>query len=176
VPRSTERNTEGGNRQTTLPAAVRPWMPSHVDDVDRTIIGRLQMDGRASVKSMADEIGLSEATIRKRLGRLLEEGLIQIVAIPNARESSQTIMAMANIRATGDVEALGRKIAAWPEASWVALGAGNVDLCVEMVCSGRDAFQGVVKRLQALEDVAHLQTFVYLKTLKQAYFGPLTRS
>lgn len=151
-------------------------MPSHVDDVDRAIIGRLQTDGRASVKSMADEIGLSEATIRKRLARLLEEGLIQIAAIPNARGSSQTIMAMANIRATGNVEELGRTISSWPETSWVALGAGNVDLCVEVVCPGRDALQGVVNRIQALEDVAHLQTFVYLKTLKQAYFGPLTRS
>ncbi|MDX6551881.1 MAG: Lrp/AsnC family transcriptional regulator, regulator for asnA, asnC and gidA [Gaiellales bacterium] len=151
-------------------------MPSHVDDVDLAIIGRLQTDGRASVKSMSDEIGLSEATIRKRLGRLLEEGLIQIAAIPNARESRQTIMAMANIRATGDVEALGRTIASWPETSWVALGAGNVDLAVEMVCPGRDALQDVVKRLQSLDGVTHLQTFVYLKTLKQAYFGPLTRS
>jgi hypothetical protein len=45
-----------------------------------------------------------------------------------------------------------------------------------MVCPGRDALQDVVKRLQGLDGVTHLQTFVYLKTLKQAYFGPLTRS
>jgi len=151
-------------------------MPSHVDDIDLAIISRLQTDGRASVKSMADEIGLSEATIRKRLGRLLDEGLIQIAAIPNARGSEQTIMAMANMRVKGDVESMGREIAEWPETSWVALGAGNVDLVVEVVCPGRDALGAVVRRLQALDGVTHLQTFVYLKTIKQAYFGPLTRT
>jgi Lrp/AsnC family transcriptional regulator, regulator for asnA, asnC and gidA len=151
-------------------------MPSHVDDIDLAIISRLQTDGRASVKSMADEIGLSEATIRKRLSRLLDEGLIQIAAIPNARGSEQTIMAMANMRVKGDVESMGREIAEWPETSWVALGAGNVDLVVEVVCPGRDALRAVVTRLQSLDGVSHLQTFVYLRTIKQAYFGPLTRS
>jgi Lrp/AsnC family transcriptional regulator, regulator for asnA, asnC and gidA len=151
-------------------------MPSDVDEVDLAIITRLQADGRASVKSMADEIGLSEASIRKRLARLLEDGLIQIAAIPNARGGSKTIMAMANLRATGDLEELGRQIAAWPETSWVALGAGNVDLAVEMVCPGGEVLQEVVRRLQTLPGVTHLQTFVYLKTLKQSYFGPLTRA
>jgi len=152
---------------------ARAWLPDDVDDVDAAIIRHLRIDGRASVKSISDDIGTAETTVRKRLARLLDDDIIRVVAIPNALAAERTIMAMAHIRAVGDVEGLGLKIAEWPEVSWVGFGVGHIDLVVEMICRGQESLQVVVERLHGLAGVAHLQTFVYLKILKQLYVGPL---
>lgn len=152
---------------------ARAWLPDHVDDVDVAIIRRLRMDGRASVKSISDDIGAGETTVRTRLARLLDDDVIRVVAIPNALASERTIMAMAHIRAAGNIEQLGLEIAEWPDVSWVGFGVGHIDLVVEMICRGQDSLQEVVERLHGLPSVVHLQTFVYLKILKQLYVGPL---
>ncbi|MGD8392813.1 MAG: winged helix-turn-helix transcriptional regulator, partial [Desulfobacterales bacterium] len=53
------------------------------DQIDCRMIELLQKDGRIPNTDIAKEIGISEATVRSRLNRLIEEGYIQIVAVSN---------------------------------------------------------------------------------------------
>lgn len=50
---------------------------SRIDETDRTIIGLLQRDGRARVRTIADAVDLPESTTRDRLRSLEERGLIR---------------------------------------------------------------------------------------------------
>lgn len=151
-------------------------MPESADDIDLAIIDLLQADGRASYRSIADELGLSEATVRKRAARLLDEELIQVVAIPNVLASRSTVMAMLQVRVSGDPDALARLLGGWPEVTWVALVAGQVDLMVEIMCANRDAVLGLLRRLHALDQVQEIDSSLYLKVYKQLYIGPLLAS
>ena len=54
-----------------------------IDPVDCLMIELLQKDGRISNTEMAKTIGISEATVRSRLNRLIKEEIIQIVAVSN---------------------------------------------------------------------------------------------
>ncbi|MEA2402588.1 MAG: Lrp/AsnC family transcriptional regulator, regulator for asnA, asnC and gidA [Thermoleophilaceae bacterium] len=145
-----------------------PWLPEGLDGVDLAIVRRLQVNGRASLKSIADELGVSEGTVRKRLTRILDEEYIRIVAIPNALASAMTVTAMAHISIEGvDPEQVADEIADWPEVPWVAVGAGHIDLAVEIVAGGREGLRAVLQRIHAVEGVANLQTFVYLKVVKK---------
>ena len=47
----------------------------------RPIIEQLQQDGRRSYATIAKAVGLSEAAVRQRVQRLLEPGVMQIVAV-----------------------------------------------------------------------------------------------
>ena len=58
-------------------------MPYQLDAVDRQIIRILQADGRTANVEVARRVGMSEATVRKRLERLVSEGVIHITAVPN---------------------------------------------------------------------------------------------
>ena len=58
-------------------------MPYQLDAVDRQIIRILQEDGRTANVEVARRVGMSEATVRKRLERLVSEGVIHITAVPN---------------------------------------------------------------------------------------------
>ena len=54
-----------------------------IDAIDSKMINLLQKDGRLSNIEMAKQLGISEATVRARLKRLMDEGFIQIVAVSN---------------------------------------------------------------------------------------------
>ena len=54
-----------------------------MDELDRKIIGLLQMDGRASNAKIAREVGVSEGTVRRRLRRLIQEDVVKVIAVPN---------------------------------------------------------------------------------------------
>jgi Lrp/AsnC family transcriptional regulator, regulator for asnA, asnC and gidA len=152
------------------------WAPDQVDDIDLAIINLLQVDGRASYRHIADELGVSEATARKRLARLLRDELIQVVAVPNVLASRDTIMAMLTVGAAGDPQALARELGFWPEVTWVALVAGRPDLYVEVFCANREALLALLRRVHALEAVRTVETSVYLKLYKQLYVGPGLRA
>ena len=55
---------------------------SALDDLDMRIVAALQRNGRITNIEMARSLGVSEATIRNRMGRLLDEDLINIVGSP----------------------------------------------------------------------------------------------
>ena len=59
-------------------------MPYDLDEVDRQIIRILQQDGRTPNVEIARRVGISEATVRKRLERLTSEEIIRVTAVPNA--------------------------------------------------------------------------------------------
>ena len=56
-----------------------------MDELDRKIMALLQMDGRASNAKIAREVGVTEGTVRRRLGKLLEDDFIEIMAVPTWR-------------------------------------------------------------------------------------------
>jgi Lrp/AsnC family transcriptional regulator for asnA, asnC and gidA len=65
------RRTNGQNRKKSI------------DALDCRMIELLQKDGRVPNTDIAKALGISEATVRTRLSRLIEEGIIQIVAVSN---------------------------------------------------------------------------------------------
>ena len=56
---------------------------TQVDETDRAIIEQLQTDGRISYTKLGTAIGLSEAATRQRVQRLIDGGVIQVVAVTN---------------------------------------------------------------------------------------------
>ena len=61
------------------------------------IVAALQRNGRITNIEMARSLGVSEATIRNRMGRLLDEDLINIVAVPTPRAVGMTMSAIIGI-------------------------------------------------------------------------------
>lgn len=54
-----------------------------MNDVDRKIISKLQLNGRATLEELARSTGYTSMGVRKRLKRLLDRGAIKISALLN---------------------------------------------------------------------------------------------
>jgi Lrp/AsnC family transcriptional regulator, regulator for asnA, asnC and gidA len=141
-----------------------------LDDVSKAIIEQLQEDGRRAYATIGKAVGLSEAAVRQRVQRLLDAGVMQIVAVTDPLQVGFPRQAMIGIRCEGDVEMVASKIADMPEVDYVVITAGGFDLMVEVVCENDDHLLELVsKRIRAVPSVRSTESFVYLKLQKQLY-------
>ena len=141
-----------------------------LDELSKAIIEQLQEDGRRPYATIGKAVGLSEAAVRQRVQRLVDSGVVQIVAVTDPLQVGFTRQAMIGIRTEGDLEALADALAELPEVDYVVVTAGGFDLLAEVVCENDDHLLEVVNRkIRTLPGVRATETFVYLKLRKQLY-------
>jgi Lrp/AsnC family transcriptional regulator, regulator for asnA, asnC and gidA len=141
-----------------------------LDSVAKRIIEQLQEDGRRSYASIAKAVGLSEAAVRQRVQRLLDTGVVQIVAVTDPLQVGFERQALIGINIQGDVTAVADALAEIPEVDYVVITAGSFDLIAEVVCENDDHLLDLLSsRIRILEGVTGTETFVYLRLRKQLY-------
>ena len=141
-----------------------------LDDINKRIIEHLQRDGRMSYATLAKTIGLSEAAVRQRVQRLLDGGLMQIVAVTDPLTLGFARQAMVGVKVTGDLRTVADDLAAIPEVDYVVICAGGFDLLVELVCTDDAHLLDILNdKIRTVEGVAATETFMYLKLAKQTY-------
>jgi Lrp/AsnC family transcriptional regulator for asnA, asnC and gidA len=139
------------------------------DDKDLQIIAALQINGRASYAELAETIDLSQAAIRLRVNRLIESGIVEIVAITDPLSIGFTVVAMVGLTVDGDIEALAERIVSRDYAVYVVLTAGRFDMLVEVLCADNNHLVEVLSDLRGLDGVYSVEAHPYLRLTKQTY-------
>jgi Lrp/AsnC family transcriptional regulator, regulator for asnA, asnC and gidA len=143
---------------------------SLLDAPNRAIIEALQRDGRQPYGAIAEEVGLSEAAVRRRVQRLREAGIMQIVAVTDPLQLGFTRQAMVGISVEGDVRQVADKLSALSEVDYVVMCAGSFDLLAEIVCEDDERLLHVLNdSVRTIPGVRATETFLYLKLAKQTY-------
>lgn len=141
-----------------------------LDDVSKAIIEQLQEDGRRPYATIGKAVGLSEAAVRQRVSKLLETGVMQIVAVTDPLQVGFNREAMVGIEVDGDMEAVADVLSEMDEISYIILTAGSFDIILEVVCEDDEALLEVINRqIRAIPGVRRTETFMYLKLRKQSY-------
>ncbi len=154
---------------TPRPARPRIASPA-LDETSKRIIEQLQEDGRRPYAAIGKAVGLSEAAVRQRVQRLIDGGVMQIVAVTDPLQVGFTRQAMIGVRVDGDINLVADQLAAMPEMDYVVVTAGSFVVLVEVVCEDDDHLLDVVShRIRGLAGVRSTETFVYLKLRKQLY-------
>jgi Lrp/AsnC family transcriptional regulator, regulator for asnA, asnC and gidA len=155
-----------------MPAMVRKPGRSAVqlDDVSKAIIEQLQQDGRRSYAAIGKVVGLSEAAVRQRVQRLIESGVMQVVAVTDPLELGFARQAMVGVRVSGPLEPVADAIAELEEVDYVVITAGSYDLLVEVVCESDEHLLELISgHIRTIESVTSTETFMYLRLRKQTY-------
>jgi Lrp/AsnC family transcriptional regulator, regulator for asnA, asnC and gidA len=141
-----------------------------LDEVSKAIIEQLQQDGRRSYAAIGKVVGLSEAAVRQRVQRLVDAGVMQIVAVTDPLELGFARQAMVGIRVNGRLEPVADALAELPEIDYVVMTAGSYDLLAELVCESDDHLLSLISgKIRTIDGVVSTETFVYLRLLKQTY-------
>jgi Lrp/AsnC family transcriptional regulator for asnA, asnC and gidA len=144
--------------------------PALADEVNKKIIEELQRDGRRSYAALAKTVGLSEAAVRQRVQRLIETGVMQVVAVTDPMQVGFARQAMVGVRVDGDLVEAADRLAAIDEVDYVVITAGSFDILLEVVCEDDDHLLRLLsERIRGLPGVRDTETFVYLKLTKQTY-------
>ena len=100
-----------------------------MDELDREIIAILQSNGRASNARIARRIGVSEGTVRRRLKKLIADGVIDIVAVVDAERLGYDTEALVGVQVDPDkVMEVAANLGELPESNWVAITTGTYDV------------------------------------------------
>jgi Lrp/AsnC family transcriptional regulator for asnA, asnC and gidA len=140
-----------------------------LDDISKRIIEQLQHDGRRSYASIGKAVGLSEAAVRQRVQRLVDGGVMQIVAVTDPMTLGFHRQTMIGIKCEGDLERVADHLAGMNEIDYVVITSGSFDLLVEVVCEDDDQLLEILSRVRMAPTVTSTETFVYLKLRKQTY-------
>jgi Lrp/AsnC family transcriptional regulator, regulator for asnA, asnC and gidA len=141
-----------------------------LDEINKRIIEQLQQDGRTSYAALATVVGLSEAAVRQRVQRLLDSGVMQIVAVTDPLRLGFARQVMVGIKVEGDIRPVAEALAAITEIDYVVICAGGYDLLVELVCTDdEDLLRLLNDTIRTIPGVRSTETFVYLKLAKQTY-------
>ena len=158
------------NGQSTDKDRARSRSGLVLDDVSKSIIEELQQDGRRSYAAIGKVVGLSEAAVRQRVQRLVDSGVMQVVAVTDPMELGFARQAMIGIRTRGELEPIADAIAALDEVDYVVITAGSYDLLAEVVCASDEELLAVLSRkIRTIENVVATETFMYLQLRKQTY-------
>ena len=141
-----------------------------LDDVDRAIITELQVDGRMSYTALAPRVGLSQAAVRQRVTKLIDRGVMQVVAVTDPLSLGMTTQAMVGITVSGDVRTVAAAVSACPEAEYVLITAGRYDVLAEVLCEDSEALLSLVNdRIRSIDGVASTEVFSILKMEKMTF-------
>ncbi len=141
-----------------------------LDDVSKAIIAELQQDGRRPYAAIGKAVGLSEAAVRQRVQRLIDTGVMQIVAVTDPLEVGFTTQAMIGISVEGPLEPVADTLAEMDEIDYVVITAGGFDLLAEVVCESDEHLLAVLSnQIRAIPGVLRTESFVYLRLRKQTY-------
>ena len=160
LPNSADQRPSRGGEAAAYP----------LDAVSKAIVEQLQQDGRRTYAKIGEAVGLSEAAVRQRVARMVDAGVMQIVAVTNPLQLGFRRQAMIGIKAEGNLDPVVDALAEMPEVDYVVITAGSFDIMVEVVCEDDDHLVSLLNRqIRTIPGVRSTESFVYLKLSKQSY-------
>jgi len=140
-----------------------------LDATDHAIIEALQQDGRMAYTKLGAVVGLSEAAARQRVQRLLDAGVMQVVAITNPLSIGYRRMAMIGVRTEGPSDSIAETLQEMDEIDYLVITAGSFDLLCEVVMGNDADLLELTNRIRTVPGVVSTESFIYLDLVKQTY-------
>lgn len=130
-----------------------------MDKRDEEILDILEEDGRASFTHVADEIGVSEGTVRNRVKNMLEEEVIEKFTVKKGSRGSKAVV-MIRLRTGKDIEKVLKK---FPEKINLMEVTGEYDLIMEIERSSNQEINELLDDIRRIDGVKSTETYMVLK-------------
>ncbi len=149
-------------------------LEKNIDKLDAKIIAILQSDGRISNTEIAKSLSVSEATIRSRIKRLVDEEIIQIVAVSNPLKLGFDITGDLYITVDmAKMESVIKAVSEFKELWCIVVTTGGSNLNAEFVVKSLEELHDLAyNRLSRIDGVQQVESAIIMKYIKRRYdFG-----
>ncbi len=142
-----------------------------LDIIDRCLAALLQLDGRLSHTDLARRLGIPEATIRRRIKRLLDEGVMQIVALPEPSKIGYGVHAIVGLRLQpGKIASALTRLKTLRQVRYIGVTAGTYDIVIETFFRSNDELREfLIDTLGQIDGLLGTETSYVLDIVKRAY-------
>ncbi|MFX0071965.1 MAG: Lrp/AsnC family transcriptional regulator [Candidatus Hermodarchaeota archaeon] len=141
-----------------------------LDDTDKTILNILQNNGKASLRDIEREIGLSTTAIRARLRRLTENHIIKkYMAIIDCRQLGYREMVIASLRVNSSIplEQIKRKVEEIEQIKYAYIVTGEYPIFLMFKCLDHQDAMSLIEKLRNLPGVEEIKTQLVLDRVKE---------
>ena len=132
-----------------------------MDDLDRQILDTLRRDARTPYTEIADQLGVSEGTVRNRVDRMLDDGVIERFTIAT-RTGNVKAMIEVSVAVDVDTHAVSEKIADWAEVDFVWQVSGEEDIVLVVDATDTQGVNGLITQARELDEVVSTKTRLIL--------------
>ncbi len=143
-----------------------------IDALDQALIVALEDDGRRAYRDIARDLGVSEATVRGRVGKLIELGFIRITAVGNPLRLGFDVVAVTLIKVQpGHSETVAQQLTEFPNVRFVGLSFGSADIIIQTLHPTVQALLKFVSTTmpQAVTGIVSTETFQLAEVMKSSW-------
>ena len=136
------------------------------DDTDWKIISILKR-GDVPNNTIARKLGVSEGTVRARLKRLKETGILQVRALinPDVLENKQLVIVAVRVAESKLLERKAEELAKLENVLSVSIASGRYDLIAEVLLdSNKGLVRFLTEELSTIEGILASESFIMLKS------------
>lgn len=140
-----------------------------LDETDWGIIRILQA-GWVPNNTIARELGISEGTVRLRLKKLREAGVLEVRAVinPDVLANKQLAAIAMRVAESRLLETKAEEVSRLPNVLSVSIASGRYDLIAEvLVDSNRGLVKFLTEELSAVDGVVSSESFIMLKSWRK---------
>ncbi|MFB6102394.1 MAG: Lrp/AsnC family transcriptional regulator [Haloplanus sp.] len=132
-----------------------------MDELDRRILSILRRDSRTPYTEIADRVGTSEGTIRNRVERLADEGIIERFTVAT-RTGNVKAMIEVSVAVDVDTTDVSRRMAEWDEVDFVWQVSGEEDIVMVVDATDTRAVNELITKARELDEVQNTKTRLIL--------------
>src|SRR5260221_14274758 len=168
VSREDLRPVDLQSRRLLEPASRTQTRP---DELDFRLIRQLQNNSRQTTTMLAERLGVSEPTVRRRLNYLRNNDLVKFTVIINPERLGLLVSATLLFRVEpSHLDEIASRLAEFDEFYSVIVTTGNYDIVVSGYFTSVDAIYEMIKQnLSTIQGVTGIQTMIVLRRKKRAY-------
>ena len=132
-----------------------------MDDLDRRILDVLRRDARTPYTEIAEQVGTSEGTVRNRVERMVDEGVIQRFTVAT-RTGNLKAMVELSVAVDVDTSAVSDRMAQWTEVDFVWQVSGVEDVVLVVDAADTETVNELITRARELDEVESTKTRLIL--------------
>lgn len=139
--------------------------PRPLDDADRAIVTHLATDGRAPMRDIATALGVSEAKVRFRYGKLVDSGAVRVMCIANPLRLGHRFTSWVAVRIGehGRAQDVAEALTRLTSVSYVAITVGRCDVLAEVIASTGEQLLSILDDdIRTIDGVVEAQSWLYL--------------
>ena len=132
-----------------------------MDDLDRQILDILRRDARTPYTEIAEQVGTSEGTVRNRVERLLEEGIIERFTV-STRTGNIKAMIEVSVKVNVHTTEISETMAEWDQVDFVWQVSGEEDIVVVVDTTDTGTLNELITRAREMDEVENTKTRLIL--------------
>lgn len=137
------------------------------DDTERALAERLRIDGRMSTVQMANEIGVAEATVRRKLQNLLSDQSIHVQLVSDPTRGSGVTAIVGFVVEITQTDDVAKKLATYDFVESVYVMTGPYHLLAEVRAPSTDyLFKFLMDDLKPITGIKNTESYIVGRVYK----------